>query len=190
MAGAVASYQNTLLTAPIDGTITKVNVKVGEIAPLGAAVTMLGTSPYRIEMYVSEIDIPKVKVSETGSIELDAFRGTHFKLHVSEIDNAPTDQSGVNKYRVRLDFNFPHDDLKVGMTGDAEIDSGISKNVVSVPLRAVIQNTKGEKIVRVMDSNNKISDVVVTTGLEGTDGNVEVMSGIKEGDTVVVLVKN
>ena len=59
-----------------------------------------------------------------------------------------------------------------------------------MPLRAVIQNTKGEKIVRVMDSNNKISDVVVTTGLEGTDGNVEVMSGIKEGDTVVVLVKN
>lgn len=189
LASAVATYQNTVLTSPIDGMVTKVNLKVGEISPLDSAVTMLGASPYRIEMYVSEIDIPKVVLSQTGSVELDAFRGTHFKLHVSEIDTAPTDQSGVNKYRVRLDFNYPHDNLKVGMTGDAEIDTGLRANVVSVPLRSVIKSGTGQSIVRVLNADQTVSEKVVTTGMEGTDGNIEIVSGIKEGETVVVLVK-
>ncbi|HVW66157.1 MAG TPA: efflux RND transporter periplasmic adaptor subunit [Candidatus Peribacteraceae bacterium] len=189
LAAAAANYQNTILTAPIDGVITKVNVKTGEVTPVGAAVTMLGTSPYRVEMYVSEIDIPKVQVSQSGSVELDAFRGTHFKLHVSEIDTAPTNQDGVNKYRVRLDFNYPHDDLKVGMTGDAEIDTGIRTNVVYVPLRSVLTNADGTKTVRVLTADGTLSQRPVTTGMEGSDGNVEIVSGVKEGDNVVVLVK-
>ncbi len=189
LAAAVANYQNTVLTAPIGGVITKVNLKTGEIAPAGEAITMLGTSPYRIEMYVSEIDIPKVALSQTGSVELDAFRGTRFKLHVSEIDSAATDKDGVSKYRIRLDFNYPHDDLKVGMTGDSEIDTGLRTNVVSVPLRAVIQNAAGQKIVRIMKEDNTIEERIVTTGMEGTDGNVEIVNGVAEAETVVVLEK-
>lgn len=189
LAAAAANYQNTVLISPIAGVVTKVNLKVGEVSPVGEAITMLGSSPYRIEMYVSEIDIPKVQLSQTGSVELDAFRGTNFRLHVSEIDSAPTDQAGVNKYRVRLDFNFPHDTLKVGMTGDAEIDTGIRKDVVSVPLRAVIKSGSGQSIVRVLHDDQTVSEKAVTTGMEGTDGTIEVVSGIKEGDTVVVLVK-
>ncbi len=189
LAGASANYQNTVLVAPIDGTVTKVNIKVGEISPIGPSVTMLGASPYRIEMHVSEIDIPKVHVTQSGSIELDAFRGTHFQLHVSEIDSTPTNQQGVNKYRVRLDFRYPHDELKVGMTGDAEINTGIRKDVVSVPLRSVIQSDLGMKIVRVMNDSSVVEEREVVTGLEGTNGYVEIISGVSEGETVVVLVK-
>ncbi|UPA23104.1 efflux RND transporter periplasmic adaptor subunit [Candidatus Peribacteria bacterium] len=189
LAAASANFQNTVLTSPINGTVTKVNLKVGEITPVGAAVTMLGSSPYRIEMYVSEIDVPKVQLSQSGSVELDAFRGTDFKLRVSEIDTAPTDQSGVNKYRVRLDFVYPHDELKIGMTGDAEIETGIRKDVVSVPLRSVIKSASGQTIVRVLTDAQTVEEKAVATGMEGTDGNVEIVSGIKEGDTVIVLIQ-
>ncbi len=189
LALAAANYQNTVLVSPISGVITKVNVKAGEFTPAGSAVTMLGASPYRIEMYVSEIDIPKVQLAQSGSVELDAFRGTHFNLVVSEIDTAPTNQSGVNKYRVRLDFKYPHDNLKVGMTGDAEIDTGLRPNVVSVPLRSVIRSGTGQSIVRVLNADETVTDKNVTTGMEGTDGNIEIVSGLKEGETVVVLVK-
>jgi multidrug efflux pump subunit AcrA (membrane-fusion protein) len=102
---------------------------------------------------------------------------------------APTDQAGVNKYRVRLDFNFPHDNLKVGMTGDAEIDTGIRTNVVSVPLRAVIKSGSGQSIVRIQNTDGTVSEKAVTTGMEGTDGNVEIVSGLQEGETVIVLEK-
>lgn len=189
LAAAAANYQNTVLTSPIDGMVTKVNLKVGEITPAGEAVTLLGSSPYRIEMYVSEVDIPKVQLSQSGSVELDAFRGTDFALRVSEIDTAPTDQSGVNKYRVRMDFVYPHDELKIGMTGDAEIATGFRRDVVSVPLRSVIKNDNGESIVRVLNDDETVTEKVVTTGMEGADGNVEIVSGIEEGDTVIVLIK-
>lgn len=189
LAGASAQFSNTVLTAPIDGLVTKVNVKTGEFTPVGAAVTMVGSSPYRIEMFVSEIDIPKIQLTQSGSIELDAFRATPFKLRVGQIDTASTDVDGVSKYRVKLDFLFSHDDeLKIGMTGDAEIVTGMKSGVITVPLRAVVENDKGEKIVRVKNGE-KVEERVVVTGMEGEGGEVEVASGIEEGDTVIVLTK-
>ena len=188
LARAAADYRDTLLTAPVDGLITKVNLKAGEYTPTGPAVAMLGSDPYRIEMFVSEIDIPKVKLSQTGSIELDAFRGTHFALRVSEIDPAATDKDGVSKYRVKLDFVDPNLELKIGMTGDGEIDTGFRKDVVSVPLRAVIARDDGSKIVRMLGSNNIVVERTIKTGMEGAGGDVEV-SGVESGSVIIVLVK-
>lgn len=189
LARAYADYSNTVLTAPIAGRVTKVNVKVGEITPAGPAVGMLGNSPYRIEMYVSEIDVPKVQITQTGSVELDAFRGTDFALRVSEVDSASSDRDGVPKYRVRLDFVYPHDELKIGMTGDARIVTGVQADVVSVPLRAVLERENGTQYVRVMREDRTIEERAVTTGLEGEGGLIEV-TGIEEGETVVVLERS
>jgi len=189
LARASADYADTVITAPTDGVITKVEIKAGEITPIGAAINMLGSSPYRIEMFVSEIDIPKVLTTQTGSIELDAFRGTNFKLRVAAIDEAPTVKEGVPKYRIKLDFQYPHDELKIGMTGDAEITTGKRQGVVYVPRRAVLDQEEGEKIVRILGADNTLEERLVVIGMEGASGDVEVVSGVNEGEVVVVLVK-
>lgn len=187
VARASAAYNDTILVAPIDGKITKVNIKKGEYTPADAAVTMLGDSPYRIEMYVSEIDIPKVHLTQSGSIELDAFRGNPFALTVSEIDPAATDRDGVPKYRVVLDFAAPADDLKIGMTGDADIVTGTRENVVTVPSRAVLERDDGTSYVRILTDDGP-EERTVTTGLDGRDGEIEV-DGVEEGEVVIVLEK-
>ncbi len=190
LARSAAQYNDTVLRAPVDGVITKMNVKAGEMRPsTEASVTMLGNTPYRIEMYVSEIDVPKVQSTQSGTIELDAFRGTDFSLHVSEIDSGPTDRDGVSKYRVKLDFTYPHDELKIGMTGDARIITGERRDVISVPQRSVIENDDGTSVVRILLPDGKtIEQRKVTTGMEAEGGNVEV-TGVEEGETVIVLVK-
>lgn len=188
LARASADYGNTILTSPISGKVTKVHVKVGEYTPVGAAVAMLGDSPYRIEMYVSEIDVPRVQVTQTGSVELDAFNNVHFKLRVSEVAPAATDRDGVPKYRVRLDFVYPHDELKIGMTGDATIITGIREDAVSIPARAVLERDDGTQYVRIQTENGEIEERTVETGLEGAGGRVEV-TGVEEGEVVVVLEK-
>ncbi|MBI1812222.1 efflux RND transporter periplasmic adaptor subunit [Candidatus Peregrinibacteria bacterium] len=190
LARAAAEYSDTILTAPNDGIVTNVNVKAGEASPVGSAVSIMGDSPYRIEMFVSEVDIPKVALSQSGSIELDAFRGTHFRLRVSEIDAAATNKDGVSKYRVKLDFVYPHPELKIGMTGDAAIVTGVRRDVVSVPMRAVLDAPDGGTIVRVLDAKGLPQDRRVTVGMEGGNGHVEIPVGIRPGETVVVLVKN
>jgi RND family efflux transporter MFP subunit len=188
LARASSDYGNTILTAPIAGRITKVHVKTGEYTPGGAAVAMLGDSPFRVEMYVSEIDVPKLQITQSGSIELDAFRDTQFKLRATSIDTASTDRDGVPKYRVLLDFVYPHDELKIGMTGDARIVTGIRTDVVSVPLRAVLERDDGTSYVRIQQEDGTIEELTVETGLEGEGGSVEVV-GVESGTTVIVLEK-
>lgn len=191
LARAAAQYEDTILLAPVDGTITNVRVKAGEMRPSAeASVTMLGNTPYRTLLFVSEVDIPKVAWSQSGSVKLDAFPDKRFALRVSEIAAAATKEDGVPKYRVKLDFVYPHEELKVGMTGDAEIITGFRSDVVSVPVRSVIEKENGTKVVRILKADGKnFDEVTVKTGMEGEGGNIEV-TGVGSGAVVIVLIKN
>lgn len=180
---------NTILAAPVDGVVTKVHVKTGEALPAGPALTMLGSDPRRVELFLSEIDVPHVQVTQSGSIELDAFPDVHMKLRVSDVDLTPTDVNGVPKYRVRLDFVHPHDELRIGMSGDAEIVTGERYGVVKIPERAVIEGDSGIRIVRVLQSDGIVEERAVATGLRGEDDTVEVIKGVGSGETVIVLTK-
>lgn len=190
LARSAADYANTVIVAPVAGTVTKVPIKVGEYTPTGAAITMLGQAPYRIEMYVSEIDVPKVSLAQSGSVKLDAFPGEFFPLVVSQIDDTSTDRDGVSKYRVRLDFLDQEQSkrVKLGMTGDAIIITGYSADVTYVPLRAVLERDDGAKYVRVLKDDGTVEERTVQTGMEGEGSTVEVL-GVQEDETVVVLVK-
>lgn len=190
LARASADFGNTVITAPVSGTVTKVPIKVGEFTPSGPAITMLGESPYRIEMYVSEIDIPKIQLSQSGSVKLDAFPGEYFTLRVGQIDSSSTDRDGVSKYRVRLDFldQKESERVKLGMTGDAMIITGFSEDVIYVPIRAVLEQDDGSEYVRILKDDGTIEERDVQTGMEGEASTVEVL-GVEEGETVVVLVK-
>ena len=60
--------------------------------------------------------------------------------------------------------------------------------VLAVPTRAVLtQDSK--KIVRVLGAQNNMTDAEVTTGLRGSDGQIEILTGLNEGDTIVVYIK-
>jgi HlyD family secretion protein len=188
LARASARYNESILTAPVDGIITKVNVRLGEYTPVGPSVTLLGKSPYRVEMYSSEVDIPLVALTQSGTIELDAFPDEARPLVVHEIDPAATQIENVSKYKITLDFTETYDDLKIGMKGDVTIITGLRTDVLKVPARSVIENDEGEEIVRVLDEDGKLTEVPVTTGLE-SDSDIEILSGLSGGETIVVLIK-
>ncbi|PIR53536.1 hypothetical protein COU76_00635 [Candidatus Peregrinibacteria bacterium CG10_big_fil_rev_8_21_14_0_10_49_10] len=189
---AKAKLDDTILEAPIAGRITKVNLKEGEFTgdftDTDRSITMLGMSPYRVELYTSEIDIPKVQYEQEGGMELDAYPGHDFLLRVTEIDPAATIIDGVPKYRIKLDFlENEEESLKIGMTGDVDIITDMQKDVVSVPGRAVIKNALGQKIIRILHGTT-VEERTVVTGME-TDSDVEVMSGVEEGEEVIILIK-
>ncbi len=184
-----ADLANMVLTAPIAGRITRVHIKTGEAAPMGPAMTLLGESPFRVEMYVSEIDIPKVQAGQEATVKLDAYGDTRFALRVTDIDVAPTVRDGVNRYRVRLDFVYPHDELKIGMTGDVEIVTGGAEDVVMIPVRAVLLRADGTSYVRILKPDGTTEERPVETGLEGESGLVEV-DGVEEEETIIVLERS
>ena len=185
-ARASASYIDTQIIAPIAGRITKVSITAGEMAPTGPAITMIGESPYRIEALLSEADVLKVQRSQSGAIELDAVAGTSYQLIVSEIDESPTVVNGQQKYRIKLDFLYPHTDFKIGMSGDLTIQIAERHNALLVPVQAVASNGE-QTTVRTMDARGRVTEVPVVTGIRETStGMIEIISGLQEGDAVIL----
>jgi HlyD family secretion protein len=184
-----AQLKDAILTSPVDGFVTRIFLKEGELAPTaGPGITLLGAFPLRVEMFVSEIDLPKLKPSQEGTVELDAFPGREIPLRLTEVSASPTDIEGVTKYRVVLDFTEPQADARVGMSGDVRVITGERTDVITVPGRAVTKTATGS-FVRILAADGSVQNIPVQTGLEGEGGDLEITSGLRGGETVILLEK-
>jgi len=178
-----SQINDSYLRAPIDGTITQVNIKRGEtVSPAQSVITLLSTNPFQIKVYIYEQDIVNVKVGQDVKIELVAFPKQTFKGRVLLIDPAETIVDNIIYYQVTIDFPNQPESIKSGMTADITIETAKKENVLRVPKNA-IQNLNGQDIVQVV-VEKEIKDQKITTGLEGNDY-YEVTSGLQEGDIVI-----
>jgi HlyD family secretion protein len=187
-----AQVAKTILRAPINGIITKQDAKVGEIISAnGIIVSLISESHFEIEANVPEADIAKVKTENGAKITLDAYgNDSVFEAKVTKIDPAETIIEGVATYKITLQFLKKDERLKSGMTANIDILTDKRENVVSIPQRAVISKN-GDKVARILldEKNGVISEVKIKTGLRGSDGGVEILEGIKEGDKVITFEK-
>ncbi len=182
---AQSQYNNNLIIAPIDGTITSVDVKLGETASAAqSAISMLDPNSLHVESDISESSITEVHVGQNIDMTLDAFGpDQHFSGQVLSIDPASTVISGVIDYRVISSIeNNPQ--IKPGMTVNLVIMVEQKTNVLAVPNR-LIKTSGSQSTVSVL-RNGKVQTVNVTTGLAG-DTYTEITSGLNAGDVVVGL---
>lgn len=190
----VLTYQAQLskgvIRAPFNGVITKQDVKVGEIITANIAViSLISDKKFEVEVNVPESDVAKIKINNSATITLDAYGDeVKFQAQVSSIEPAETIFEGIATYKTKLNFIIDDERIKSGMTANIDILTDERKDVVVVPQRAVIQKN-GDKIVRVVGVDEEIVERKVEIGLKGSDGNVEIKSGINVGDQVIVFMK-
>ncbi|RJR31688.1 efflux RND transporter periplasmic adaptor subunit [Candidatus Parcubacteria bacterium] len=185
------------IKSPLEGIVTAVLKKHGErVSELDTILTVFSSLPYEIEVNIPESDVAKIKIGNFAEIDLDAFPSDLiFSGKVIKIDPAQTNIQDVVYYKitVSLDENQPESIagsislIRPGMTANVNILTETRDNVIVVAQRAVSEKN-GKKIIQLYD-NNKVSEVEVTTGLKGDDGLIEIISGLKEGQTVVTYVK-
>ncbi len=220
----------TSIYAPADGTISVLNVELGERV-LGTQ-QMAGTELMRVanlnnmevEVDVNENDIVKIKEGDLANVEVDAYLKKKFKGIVTSISNSASstltaDQVTNFKVKVRI-LKESYQDLLVGkpvtyspfrpgMTATVDIITKTKKNVLAVPISAVVVKSD---TTAVLPSDKKISDPkeeknvvpkndkklecvflkvgekakikIVKTGIQD-DTNIEIISGIKSGDEVI-----
>ncbi|HJN62222.1 MAG TPA: hypothetical protein QGH92_01300, partial [Candidatus Parcubacteria bacterium] len=94
---------------------------------------------------------------------------------------------GVATYKVTFQFIEDDERIKSGMTANIDITSDNRENVIAVPQRSIIRKN-GDKFVRILDGNN-VKEIKVETGLYGSDGNIEIIRGINEGDKVITFIE-
>lgn len=184
-----AQLSENILTAPFGGTVTRQEAKVGEIASPGATlVSLIAAAKFEIEADLPEVDIAKIALQNEAGVTLDAYGDdAQFKAMVIAIDPAATIIEGVPTYTIRLQFTAEDEKIKPGMTANVVIYADKRENVLAIPQRAIIEDN-GAKSVRILAGEGrkqKVEEVAVTTGLRGSDGSVEILSGLNEGDKVI-----
>ena len=182
---------NLIITAPEAGTITQVNVKVGEQAQVGQGViTLQNVNDLHAEADVSEANIATLQLGQPIDYTFDALGpDQHFAGTVLTINPASTVISGVVDYLVKgsLD-NIPN--IKPGMTANMTILVAKKDNALAIPSTAII-NKNNKQYVRVIDDpkNKTYHEVQVGVGLQADGGLVEITSGIKDGQEIVTYIK-
>ncbi|MEI7621291.1 MAG: efflux RND transporter periplasmic adaptor subunit [Candidatus Moraniibacteriota bacterium] len=178
------------LIAPFDGLVTKRNANPGETVVLNLnspILTVIQKDDLLIESNIPESDIAKVSIGQNAKVTLDALTDNDiFEARVFKIDPASTVIQGVVYYRIKLKFDNLDPRFKAGMSANVDIATAEKENVVSVPQRA-IKLEGDKKFVDVLGAENLTKKVSVETGLEGDDGMVEIVSGLKGGEKVVTF---
>ncbi|KUP20990.1 efflux RND transporter periplasmic adaptor subunit [Paenibacillus sp. DMB5] len=125
------------LTAPMDGTITAVNITDGEQAQNGSELfTMTDYENLSVTVQVDELDIPNIKLDQSATITLDALEDQEFDGKVIEIAKEGTSSNGVSLFDVTVGLN-KSEGVLVGMSAEVAITIEEKNDVLTVPIEAV-----------------------------------------------------
>jgi len=170
------------LTAPASGIIVK-------DPPIAGMRFMPGEPLFRIADLsrvwliadVFEQDLALVRVGTRGTITVDAYSDKAFPGEVTFI--YPTLNPDTRTARVRIELANPQGQLKPGMYGTVQIDAGPKRAVLTVPDSAVIDSGTRQTVLVAL-GEGRFEPREVKLGARG-EGFVEVLSGLKDGETVV-----
>ena len=176
----------------IEGIVTRADGKVGELATASTPLVTIISDSLSIETFIPEVDSAKVSLNDEAVFSLDAYGSdVKFQARVAAVDPAETTIDGVSAYKTTLELAESDDRIKSGMTVNLQILTDKRDSVIGIPQRAVIIKD-GEKFARVVkrDATGKplFKEAAVVTGLQGSDGRIEIISGIGEGDEVVIFM--
>jgi HlyD family secretion protein len=198
----------TKLYSPRDGTVTKINKEVGEIA-LGSMfqadviMTVADLSRMEVVAEIDENDIVLVQEDDTTDISVDAFPDTTFLGIVREIAHEATTrgmgtQEEVTNFEVKIRILKPIPELRPGMSATVDIRTESKRNILQVPIQAVtvrdrskvFKDENDEKKSEKKAGNNRDEDEFVECVFIIEDG-VAKISPVKTGissDTYIEII--
>ncbi len=191
---ALANAADAQITAPVDGVITAVHGDIGEQATAGTPmITLLGTTDqFEIVMDIPESDIAKVHVGQLSDVTFDAFGDDHvLGGKIFSVNPAEKLIEGVVFYEAKVILNDGADlsAVKSGMSANVIIHTNAVTGVLFIPKRAILQDTNGKYVRIPTNTTGAFDRRSVTVGLYGDDGSAEILSGLSDGETVIITIR-
>ena len=182
-------YRDTKITTPISGIVTARPVNIGSMlqgAPQPSVVAnVVDISKLKVKINVSEKDVFKLQIGDAVDVTTDVYPGVTLEGRISTI-SAKGDELHTYPVEVTLN-NSTKTPLKAGMFGTVSFTAKNSENNIVIPREAIVGSIKDAKVYVVENSVAKTRAIV--TGKElGTS--IEVLSGIRPGEVVVVNGQN
>ena len=174
------------MRAPFNGVVASLNAEVGDVInpmmggffPNEGILTLMDYSRIKIEVEASQRDASRIEKGQLTRVEVAAFPGRAFPGRVSLVNQMADPQS--KKFSVVVVLENQERLLKPNTFGDVTFIIGVQKNVLVIPPKAVL-----EKSYVFIVQGETVKKVSVTLGFQNQDF-VEVTSGLKEGDRVII----
>ncbi|PYX29438.1 MAG: efflux RND transporter periplasmic adaptor subunit [Acidobacteria bacterium] len=185
----------TDIISPIDGIVLSRDVQMGDavssILVLGSSATLVmnlgDTSEVYVKGKVDESDIGKVYLGQPARIKVESFKDKTFNGKVTKISPMGVEKDNVTTFEVRVSIQNPGGELKAEMTANAEIILEEHKNVLQIPEGAILYDKDKKASVEIPDPKGKEGKNKVAVNIGISNGaKTEVLSGLKEGDQVVL----
>lgn len=179
----------TKITAPISGIVSSVSTQEGETVAASFAaptfVTIIDIERLEVWAYVDETDIGRIDEGQSAIFTVDTYSDTDFEGTVTAIYPKAEIQDNVVNYIATLDItDFKSKILRPEMTTTVTIFLEIKKDALTLPVNAV-KRERGKMVVTLLNNKNEQIQKEVKTG-RMSDGLIEIVDGLKEGDKVVV----
>lgn len=190
------ALSKTAITSPLAGVVTRLAVREGEMVVVGVQnqpgtilMTISDLAQIDAEVKVAEADVLRLRVGQKAEVALEAQPGQSFGGEVVQIGASALPVAGVaaaaREFRVVVRLQAPASALKPGLTCDARILADEQRDVLAVPLQAVVLRTagSGEKAGLFVVQDGRARFTPVEAGLIG--GLEMSVKGVSEGTTVV-----
>jgi len=177
----------TQLLAPADGLVTELSVEVGDVLEAGALVAKFAwEKDWEFVTALAESNINQLTKGLVATVSFWAFPEKDYSANIREM--SPVPNLGAPSYKVKLSLNKRPEKLKLGMTGHVYF-SAIESKVGLLPVSSLL-NSEGETKVLVVDPKTKQTHLQVVTFGKPVGDQVAILSGLKEGQLVVVAGAN
>lgn len=196
----IDSREDYIIKAPISGTIVQKNYKAldtigsSSMSSTTTLALIYDMSKLEFDMNIDELDLSQIKVGQSVRVTSDSVTGKEFTGVVTKKSIVGTTSNGTTTYPVTVELDG-NDTLLPGMNINAEIITENAENILTVPLTAV---DRGNRVKVYKGTETALSDtttapeyetVEVETGISD-DNYIEIVSGLNEGDVVVVEKTN
>jgi membrane fusion protein, multidrug efflux system len=176
------NLQHTSVTSPVDGFVASRSVDPGAMVNTNTAIaSVVDISRLRLVVNVVEKDLRMVSAGDVAEVEVDAYPGEKFNGRIARV--APVLDPATRTAQMEVEIPNGDNKLKPGMYARINLTVEERKGTLVAPKNAVIdfENRRG---VWMPNAENRAKFVAVELGIDGGD-NVEIIGGLKEGDTFV-----
>jgi len=153
------------------------------IMPGTPIYTIVNLKSMSIIAKVDETDIASIDEGQAATISLEAYPDDDITGTVTHVaDTATTNEAGATAFDVTIQMEPTEFNLKIGMTGTANVVVASKKAATVVPVEALVEKDGNNFVFKVVDGKARLTEVKI--GLV-TEDKVEIVEGVVTGDTVV-----
>ncbi len=184
---AQVTVNSLSIIAPFDGEVLSVEHHVGDVVDTGdLSINLADMDHLYVETQVDESDIENVKLGNLAEVTLDAVPGVTLTGEVTAINPVGEVDSGLVKYKVRVDLNKLEEEtfLPLGTTANVVIQIKAASKTLMVPITAIQNDSEGEYVLVIQGGTSTLRVNVVGGAIVGDL--VAVTGDLKEGDRVQV----